>query len=276
MSAVFAQDALPNGGFEDWGTNPNYDQPAGWSTLNPLTYLLGKITAFKTNAPDVHSGNHAIRLVSKFITVTDFGPAVVTTGGINPAGIFGGIPIHSKPVAVTGWYKYFPLGNDQALLEVILYKNGVEIGSGTFNQPDSVTEWTSFRVELNYTSADIPDTIQINLFASQGGNSPPAEENSTLFIDDVAYDYATATDDITNKKELSIYPNPTSEKITVETGSLNDYLVIYSLDGRKRKATMAAGGLTEIAVNDLNAGLYLLAAQRRGGKAVMGLFEIKR
>ena len=52
-----AQNAIPNPGFETWNTNPNYDDPANWGTINGLTYFLGVRTVTKATAvSEVHSG----------------------------------------------------------------------------------------------------------------------------------------------------------------------------------------------------------------------------
>ena len=273
-----AQDVLPNGGFEDWTPNPNYEKPADWNTLNALTYLLNKITAFKTTDPaEVRTGNYAIKLVSKFITTTDFGPAVVTTGSISPQGISGGIPINSRPSALTGWYMYSPVGNDNALFEISLLKQGNEIGSGVHRPGDAVSEWTIFSVPINYTSAETPDIIRISLFASEGGDSPPAMENSTLYLDDLAYDYSTSVENIYREKSLTIFPNPAFDFITVEINDIKtERLVIHSLDGKKAKEIAATTGSMKIKMNDLHPGKYILSAISAQGVIQSGFFEIQR
>src|ERR1051325_4876143 len=154
---VSAQDTLPNPGFEGWTHSPaggGYDKPNGWSTYNPLSATLSTFTAFKVSGADAHSGTYAIKLVSNELA-GQFAPAVVTTGGINANGIYGGIPINSRPTAINGWYKYFPAGSDQAHLEVYLMKQGAQIGSGVFDQPDTISSWSSFSIPITYTTTDV-------------------------------------------------------------------------------------------------------------------------
>lgn len=217
LASVFAQaqDTITNPGFERWSNFGNYDEPnANWHTLNPLTSALGIIVGYKVTAPaDVHSGSSAIKLITKTVLGSPK-PSLVTTGIVNVTQqtIDGGCPISARPVALNGWYKFAPQENDTAGFTLILTKwNGTSrdtIGKGGFYTSNTVSEYTSFSVPVNYLSAADPDTVQL-LFVSGGPNY--AHVGSTLFLDDIAFDFSTDIS-VTQSQNFKLYPNPAQDQ----------------------------------------------------------------
>src|SRR5687768_17150796 len=96
-----AQNAIPNAGFETWNFNPNYDDPAGWGTINGLTwFLLNGKTVFKATGADVHSGSFAIKLESKALSGLGTAPGIAATGTINTSGyVDGGVLYNKRPIS---------------------------------------------------------------------------------------------------------------------------------------------------------------------------------
>lgn len=66
-----------------------------------------------------------------------------------------------------------------------------------------------------------------------------------------------ALDEIASE-QVSVYPNPVIEKITVKSDSDNGTILVRSIDGRIVKEIAIKGTLTEIPVCDLRAGEYLI------------------
>ena len=46
----YAQNAIPNPGFENWTQVSNYFNPDGWNNLNSNTAILGVLTCTRTSA----------------------------------------------------------------------------------------------------------------------------------------------------------------------------------------------------------------------------------
>lgn len=61
-------------------------------------------------------------------------------------------------------------------------------------------------------------------------------------------------------KEVAVYPNPAKDKVTIALGSLanNVTIGIYSLTGQQVTLVKAVDNVTDISVNDLKAGIYLI------------------
>lgn len=270
-SFVSAQDTIPNPGFENWTNHGNYEEPTGLNTLNPYTWVIGTISAVKTTAPaDVHSGNSAIKLLTKVYTGSAES-GLVTTGKINTGAgtIDGGIPINSRPGAVKGWCKYAPSGLDTASLEIHLYKWNTanhtqeEIGTGVTLVDSTVSSWTNFEIPVSYNSANVPDTVKLIFYSS---NSNP-QLNSTLYLDDLSYDFTTTVE----KNEIvpiKIYPNPASQRITIDNSEMSvSSISLYANDGKLIRLYMLQDGLNILDVSAVSNGLYYFEAIGKAGNA---------
>jgi len=194
LSFANAQNAIPNAGFETWNSNPNYDDPAGWGTINGLTYFLGVRTVTKATAPaDIHGGSYAIKLESKTVPLQGVAPGIAATGSINPStqAVDGGVVYTKRPISMTGWYKYAPNGIDTGSVEAILWKWNTnthvrdQVGTATFQQNVATGTYTQFTANFVYTSAAFPDSMVITILSSSGGNNSLA--GTVLFIDDLAF-----------------------------------------------------------------------------------------
>ena len=75
---IFAQNTIPNGGFEAWGGNGLFtqEQPNSWTAaLDGTVTLYGSYGLpvhfyFGTKSTDAHSGNYALKLVSQNVGIT--------------------------------------------------------------------------------------------------------------------------------------------------------------------------------------------------------------
>ena len=75
---IFAQNTIPNGGFETWGGNSLFtqEQPNDWTAASDGTvtlygsYGIPVHFYFGTKSNDAHSGNYALKLVSQNVGIT--------------------------------------------------------------------------------------------------------------------------------------------------------------------------------------------------------------
>jgi hypothetical protein len=271
---VNAQDTLANSGFESWTNQGTYEDLADWNTLNPLSSALGVITATKTTGADVHTGSYGLKLQSKSVLGT-IRPGVLTTGVINVANstIGGGVPVNSRPVYLSGWYKYAPVGIDTALISVVFTKwdavgdSQIIIGVGGFTETGTVSTYTPFSVEIDYRSADVPDTALIII--TSGSNLAP-QLNSALIVDDVDFSYTAVG--ILNRvaiEPISFHPNPAQGFVTF-TNYNAQQLNILSLEGKLVFTTELTAGQSRVDLKGFTKGLYILNAVDAKGNVRYG------
>jgi len=272
-------DTVSNGGFEDWGTNPFYDEADDWTTLNPLAQIFGVQLAFRATASDeYHSGAAAMKLVTSDLTGVGITPSVLTTGLVNTAtqNIDGGSPIASRPSSFGGWFRYDPINGDTATIGLSLTRwdavNGIRevVANGGDNLLTTNGVFVELDFQMYYDSNSIPDTALIVIVS--GSNSSP-QEGSTLFVDDLVYNYPAAIES-PESVGLNIYPNPATDRLMIS--STNGFTFntgrIIGLDGRIiQEITLNAGNAT-VDVAKLKAGSYIVELRDTEGTIVRQSF----
>lgn len=216
-ASAFAQ--IPNNGFENWTAVGTYSVPDGWGTMNNTTALAGIYTA--TKATPGSPGASYLKLTSKTV-----GPGVVNgiavSGKLDSTTMLpiSGFPFISQPLSFTGKWQHMIYGSSQGSISVTLTK----WNSGT-NQREVIAianqtlsgmamSWANFTINFNYLSSIAPDSCTIVLKAS--GANPT--NNDYLWVDNLAFSGSvTGINNIeTYVSNISVYPNPSIENITVE------------------------------------------------------------
>ena len=274
--AAVAQDTLPNPGFENWiQDGSNYRDPVGWNTPNPQIAGFNKITCLQDSAI-VHSGKYSCKLVTLYFSLISGNvPGTITTGVIptSPTGsIAGGVQINSRPKSVNGWYQYRPAGPDSAGVTIAVTKGDSTFGSGAFYFTDSVTTWTPFSFNINYTSASTPDTSLITFVSSINAGVA----NSTLWVDDISYSYYAAGIDEVANAPINLYPNPANSAVTLQwEQEQKSRIEIFDLEGKPLFATWVNSNRAEVNINELSAGVYIARVTNETG-VVNRQFEVVR
>ncbi len=268
IAALTAQ-TIPNPGFETWTTTGNYEDPTSWGTLNPTTAGYGIKTALKAPGADAHSGAAAIKLISaKF--ATQFIPGLAATGKINTStnGVDGGFSYDKRAVSLKGWHKYTPAGKDTASVSVVLSKwdatakKRITVGAGLFKQTNTVAAYTEFTATINYALADIPDTCVIVLLSSQQNTGVA---NSTLFIDDLAFELPTGVKAVTAAEEICVFPNPNDGNIFVSNYPVGAKLLLYDIKGSKCAEILLSPNANQFNTNN---GIYFYRIQNKAGEII--------
>lgn len=70
-----------------------------------------------------------------------------------------------------------------------------------------------------------------------------------------------------NSQKLSVYPNPCTESIRIQT-NINDDVVMYNLQGAVVMSTVAMDEVTTLDVNDLPSGIYFVKSGNKTAKIV--------
>lgn len=206
---------IESGCLDDWQNHTEgdytYYEPAGnfLRTLNMLSALPpeiggpGPVTTEKTT--DAYSGTYAAKLVSKNFCPSQnsciFIPGLLGATVLDIPGqtIRLGKPYTDKPLRFTGFYRYYPVAGDSALIEVLLTKYNTSLGKRdtvaiTKNiLKNEVSTYTAFDYSLNYLNPGLtPDTVTILCVSSAGINFSSltqcqGQPGSILYIDDIDF-----------------------------------------------------------------------------------------
>ncbi|TNF28633.1 MAG: T9SS type A sorting domain-containing protein, partial [Bacteroidetes bacterium] len=265
-------DTITNPGFERWGTNPFYDEPEGWTTLNPLASILGAELAFKAEgAGEFHSGTAAIKLVTTTVTGIGVTPSILSNGNINAQtqSVEGGSPVNSRPLSFGGWFRFDPSGADTAFVTITFTKwnagAGVTdvIGAADTLIVNSSGAFVNYDMAIEYSSQEVPDTVLIII--GSGSDSSP-QEGSALYVDDLYYSYPQGIQ-VAEESGIHVFPNPASDHIRIDAAApALTQARIFSMDGRVVLATPLSNGVSTISVADLPSGAYILEMQAEEGQ----------
>jgi len=166
-------------------------------------------------------------------------------------------PISTRPGALGGWYNYKHniiggpngLQRDTAMVSVYLTKHNHNtnatdtIGKGIMEIGDSTDVYTGFLLEINYTSAEMPDSITIildpslvNRYRNGPGFAFVGDENwgcctSFFLVDNLSlHGSAMGIDDANIAGQISVYPNPATDEIQID---MDGEVSIWDALGRK-------------------------------------------
>ncbi len=224
---------LPNAGFEAWDSLTN-ETPDDWYSNNDL---IVDTTIFKTT--DAHSNVYAAEIKG---FESDNGDTI--KGFLSNAPFdfntywFGKMPYTSRPTQMDFFYKYAPSGSDAAVGQIQLYLEDTLIGDGVFYQPTATSTYTMGTASLNYYDPRTPDSMRI-VFTS--GENP----GSSFLIDLVSISGGTVSIDENNSLLTSVYPNPTSNNLTINFAGKSNKNVdvsIIDLTGRTVDGFSASAG----------------------------------
>jgi hypothetical protein len=117
--------------------------------------------------------------------------------------------------------------------------------------------------ELSYSTKDVNDLIIVNVVAVyENGNT------SAGVIDNILIDRPTESIS-ENTTSLNIYPNPTNDKLYIETQTQTLTVEIYDVYGRRQvtESPSHQGNLT-IDLSDLKSGIYFVKINTNEGNIV--------
>lgn len=270
---------IPNNGFENWTTIGSYQNPTDWDNLNAMTTSMGVYTC--TKGTPGQTGSAFLKLVSKNVSGMGVMPGIATTGTINISNlsVTGGFPFTSRPQSLTGAWQYMASGSDAGMIAVYLTKWNTSMGMRDTvamtvqNLSGMVMSWASFTLNLMYMNGSNPDTAQIIL--SSSGMTPAA--NSYLYVDNLAFagNVAGIKDNNSFISNLSVYPNPASDKISIDLYLQKNASVkiqLLDLSGKIVKETTepnVSGKINKmIEVNTLAKGVYLIKISTENGNEI--------
>ncbi len=274
---------FPNGDFEEW-TEFSSEEAENWQSTNILTMPASSLSMVKTT--DSHSGSYAARLESQ-VTNWDDTIAFITNGRVGEDGPFGGMPVEDIPATLSGYYKYFPTGQDSAIASLTLYHYNPSTGKSdvldeVFLKLPATDTYTYFEVPVDYYSLPEPDTVNI-AFGSGNFVSPGAYIGlgSTLYVDDLEITYKphiVSVGETEGPSGHSIHPNPAKEMLYVKLEDQPGQPVkfdVYNLEGQLVRSTKHDPSTSfSINVAQLPNGAYFYRI-KTGSRSYRGKFVVE-
>lgn len=279
-----AQPLVPNANMESWVHTGSYDNPVGWATPNSLTTSFGLGAVVFKDSINVNSGNYAAKMIcisSAFGNI----PGAMGTGTINVVSqtFSGGFPL-SNPnvVALIGYFKYLPIGNDSCLLFSVLTKwdtvNGerdtVAIVKFVAGNTPNYTLFSAPFVVMD--STELADTALI--ICSTTSKFDSARVGSTLWIDDIDFSGTLSVPEIQDVKIIA-YPIPADQtlEITLPQDLNSESIVISNVSGALVRVIQVSSSLpTTINTAKFTEGVYVIFVKDKEGRVIAsGKFTVK-
>lgn len=281
--------AQPNGGFENWVTEFNYEVPEDWQTMNvlSLTTPANPLSAFKTSGIDKYSGFYGLKVQTIHVINNPAPAAIADTFGVvfkgkitvSPTSFKPGFSYNDRPEKLQFYSKYHPVGDDTAQVWVLLKKwNGVStdtIASGILEIPPTPI-FGLFEIPLIYQSdSDYPDSADIAFFSSR--DILTARVGSALFVDDVLFTGWVGIDENTyNRETIKLYPNPIKNELNIHFSShlTNPTAIIYDCSGKKIETHAIGFDKSKIDLSYLLSGFYFLEVRQNNTPFYREKFQI--
>ena len=256
ITMVNATQQLPNPDFENW-TALSSSEPDNWSSINFGAMPSGPVSATKSSSS--YTGSSALRLETIYTTWGD-SIGFITNGIFGPNGPSGGMQVWANPSKVTGYYKYFPVGNDSALAAAFSYSGSFPVDSNIIKLAPQST-YTYFEVPLTYTSFPYADTLQILFSSSDMLDTFNTRAGSVLYIDDLNVLYApVAVNTVETDAGFSAFPNPFTNMALISfsnnSGMQYDFTLFDILGNVVMKKENIVSSPIVINRNNLPSGIY--------------------
>ncbi len=219
LIASFAKAQIPNNGFESWTNVGSYEIPDNWGTMNGVTSKFSVYTA--TKATPGNPGTSYLKLTSKMAgTSVVNGMAVSGELDTITKQPLSGFAFTQRPQYFTGKWQHMIYGSSQGSLFVKLTRWNTStnmretIATASQTLSGMAMSWANFSITFNYVNGNAPDTCIIILKAS--GTNPTA--NDYLWVDNLAFTGTVAGIEEANAflNNISIYPNPTSNVVSID------------------------------------------------------------
>ena len=168
---------IPNCSFEVWDTS-YVSTPTGWNILGKVS----KVTSY--------NGSTAVQLTGDSATGNLAGAIILGTNQGNGAGfsgITGGIPFAVRPDSLIVHARYEIASGDNALILLLLRKNGVLIDTVILPLSGSTSgNWVTLELPITYNSGQTPDSLVVGVISTNPFSASPNPHN-VLAIDDFTF-----------------------------------------------------------------------------------------
>lgn len=265
--ATFAQQ-MPNGGFESWVDQGVYEEPSGWATLNPVSFLGAPISA--TSSSDAAEGSFSLKLENTVFDIDQDGnddvlPGIAYIGTLDllNQALLDGVDFTYRPDSLYGWTKYAPnSAEDGFIIQVQLTKwdpvsEGREtIAEGEYLSFDASSTFEQFGIELSYLSEEGPDTLSIFIINTI---NEAASVGTELWADDFEFTYSQQASLVENSNDyFKVYPIPAEDQLFIRSNK-GETIEIVDLAGNMIEQHLIQNGIEKaINIEAYDQGMYFV------------------
>jgi len=289
---------IPNGDFEAWASPSGAPEaPTGWLTTDFILGYYGNVpagsflhTGTVTKGAEVHGGRFAAQL-STLRLPTSTGATVLHPGwlvlGARPGAYDyaelpnAGAPCATRPTQLQFYYKLTGPAADSAsaLVYVTRTVGGVPtVLGGDFQYLKPTTGYALLTMPLQYSSADVPDSVHIQL---SSGDARVLTAGTTLLVDDFALLNPTLATRAGAATEalVQVVPNPSpAGRFVLSSPAQPDLaaapLAVFDGLGRlvqRQPAQAVPSASRALDLSGLPLGIYTLRLDTRQGSLVRQL-----
>lgn len=277
VSGAIQSQTLPNPGFENWeDVGTACENPQAWDSPNAGVALFGVCSVFKEES-SVYAGSASAKLVTTLIPLVNLkAPSAISNGIliVNASDPFnstvqGGSTIWGRPDALTGFYRYQPVGGDSLTIRVRLFDiNGSDttlIAEDEFFDDTNTGDYVPFTLPINYLTLDDAELAQVLIRSTR--NTADATVGTTLWIDELRFTGITGINTLQDEMiGFTLYPNPTRDLLQVEN-LVEDRAYFQLMDrmGAVCHSSVLSTGQQWVDVSELNSGLYIYQFRNNAG-----------
>lgn len=262
---------VPNAGFSTWRTDRHLT-PSGWLVSDQG---LKNETRYSTEPSTTsYKGKYALRL-----SQTGMGENYIATGQTSYFGP--SFPVKARHNDLCLLLQFYPDGEDTLFINLNLFKNGIQVGSGYTKIDTAVKAYTPCFIPVNYTDPSVvPDSGALSILIHG-----PQDQSDTSYalIDAITFD--TQSDlirSVSALQTLVVYPNPADESLTIQLNDQGDKLYrveLYDLAGRLAWSGQALNtGINSyhVSLNGLSAGQYLGIVRTMDNGHPLAVFKLSK
>jgi hypothetical protein len=289
---------IPNGDFEQWAsTGGAPEAPTGWLTTDFILGYYNNVPAgsyFNTGTvakgTEAHGGSFAAK-ISTLSLPTTTGSTVLHPGwlvlGARPGHYDyaelpnAGAPCATRPTQLQFYYKLSGPAADSASALVYVTRTVAGVPTvlgGAFQYLKPTTGYTLLSLPLDYSSADVPDSVHIQL---SSGDARVITAGTTLLVDDMALANPTLATraGAATQALVQVVPNPSpAGRFVLSSPAQPDLaaapLAVFDVTGRlvqQQPAQAVPGASRTLDLSGLPLGIYTLRLDTKQGSLVRQL-----
>lgn len=257
FKTVVTLNKLPqNASFENQIKQVHY-QPKGWVTVDKILeeeFGQSLPITLVNRTSDAYQGMNAIVLENKSFG-DDTLPGIMFVGTSFDNLIGPTFSVIQKSTYLNGYYKYIPENGDKSNIQLVMYKNGAEVGKILIDDLLPTTSWKPFSKAIGYFNSTIPDSASLLISASDFDN--PKGVNSKLWIDALALSNEFLSVESAFENNTFIYPNPAENQFYIPAilDSRIENITIKNLQGQQCLFITDFTNST-VDISSLSSGLY--------------------
>ncbi len=261
---------LQNLGLESWSSGGSYESPDGWFDINGLVTQAQVTPVVEKVSVDPAQGQYAASITTRYCALCGLlGVPIDTIPGIlrQEESVVG------KPESMTFKYKFAPVNGDYAGVQIELTKwdfmleSAEVLGEGFMEISAATSTWETGFVWIDYTSADMPDSIKLTFITSpriltQDDSFPPAQVGTKLTVDDISVSTPAS---ITENEQLVFNAFMVNNVLNVQADTFVDGVFdIMGMSGQVMQQGRVNSDRMELPVDDLSAGMYFIRLTKEG------------